>query len=621
MSSKFSSSKSDLKDYVLFMLSYSKPYKFALIGLVGLILIFIVSGRLIPLIFGWAVDFGIKEKNINYIYYCGFALLISNALRAILSFLISFQFRFMGQKILFEIRRDLLIHVQKMKISYFDKNSSGRIVTRIAHDSKSLGDLFADGLSGAFINIIEIFSILGALFYISWPMALTVLVVLPPVLWAAGVLSEKIREQFIHTKSKLSQINSFSAENLNGIQIIQLYGGETLVSKNFDQNVDEYKDLQLKSVTYFALLWPVVEFFQVFSILISLIVGLYLFNSNTLTIGEIGAFILMLQGFFRPLRFILEKYNQIQNGITSSQRIIRLFEEDTEEDVFLDESAKQSVDGNLASGAVANTKSKPQHGNVIEVKDLNFSYNKLDKVLNSINFKIKSGSKNAIVGRTGSGKTTLVSLLQGFYTSEPNVIFINNYAIENLNLTELRKKLLVVRQEEFIFKGTVRSNIAIGDKNTFYPVLKSVSNNKFPDLIEEFSSNAKNNDEKLSEILNLVGLNLSLDDPIDEMGANLSAGEKQLIALARVMVYDPEIVILDEATSNIDSVSEQKVLKAFDKVLEGRTSIVIAHRLTTVMKSDQILVLEKGKLVESGSPKDLMGDENSVFNGFYSELL
>lgn len=621
MNSKFSSSKSDLKDYVLFMLKYSKPYKYSLYSLVVLIIIFIISGRLIPLIFGWAVDYGIEAKNINYIYYCGFALLISNALRAILSFLISFQFRFIGQKILFEIRRDLLDHVQKMKISYFDKNSSGRIVTRIAHDSKSLGDLFADGLSGAFINIIEIFSILGALFYISWPMALTVLVVLPPVLWAAGVLSEKIREQFIYTKSKLSQINSFSAENLNGIQIIQLYGGEDLVSKGFNQSVDEYKNLQLKSVTYFALLWPVVEFFQVFSVLISLVVGLYLFNSNTLTIGEIGAFILMLQGFFRPLRFILEKYNQIQNGITSSQRIIRLFDEDTEDEVLSDQNSNTVSNNSTPSKPEDRNKRDNNLHDLIEVKNLNFTYNKSDKVLTSINFKIKAGSKNAIVGRTGSGKTTLVSLMQGFYQPEPNSIFINNQAIENLNLSELRKKLLVVRQEEFIFKGTIRSNIAIGDKNTFYPILNPENNNYSSDIVGQFESASRTNDNKLKEILNLVGLNLSLDAPIDEMGANLSAGEKQLIALARVMVYDPEIVILDEATSNIDSVSEHKVLKAFDKVLEGRTSIVIAHRLTTVMKSDQILVLEDGKLVETGTPSDLVGKPDSAFNTFYSELL
>ncbi len=603
MSSKFSSARKDLKDYILFMLNYSRPYKLALYGLVVLILVFIISGRLIPLIFGWAVDYGIEDKNINYIYYCGFALLISNALRAILSFLISFQFRYIGQKILFEVRRDLLDHVQKIKISYFDKNSSGRIVTRIAHDSKSLGDLFSDGLSGAFINVIEIFSILGALFYISWPMALTVVLILPPVLWAAGILSEKIREQFIYIKSKLSQINAFSAENLNGIQIIQLYGGEDLITKNFNQSVDEYKDLQLKSVTYFALLWPVVEFFQVFSILISLCVGLYLFNLKAITIGEIGAFILMLQGFFRPLRFILEKYNQIQNGITSSQRIIRLFDEETE-----DGTVETTDTINKATRLdVVRTDSKNKNNqnlkldseSAIEVRNLSFSYDKKVDVLKSVSFKIKHGSKNAIVGRTGSGKTTLVSLLQGFYSTENQSIFIEGQPIESFYVSELRKKLLVVRQEEFIFKGTVRSNIAIGNKDALHTGL----------------------DDQLKDVLKLVGLNLNLDDEIDEMGANLSAGEKQLIALARVMIYDPEIVILDEATSNIDSVSEQKVLMAFDKVLVGRTSIVIAHRLTTVLKSDQILVLEQGKLIESGRTLDLISNKESVFNGFYNELL
>lgn len=602
-----SSSQSDLKDYIYFMLKYAKPYKLSLYGLVLFIILFIVAGRLIPLIFGWAVDFGIEKKNINFIYYCGFALLISNGLRAILSFLISYQFRFIGQKILFEIRKDLLDHVQKIKISYFDKNSSGRIVTRIAHDSKSLGDLFADGLSGAFINVIEIFSILGALFYISWPMATTVVLVLPPVLWAAAILSEKIRKQFIFIKSKLSQINGFSAENLNGIQIIQLYGGEDLVSKNFNQSVEEYKDLQLQSVKYFALLWPVVEFFQVFSIVISLVTGLYLYNLNSssighISVGEIGAFILMLQGFFRPLRFILEKYNQIQNGITSSQRIIRLFDEPIEKNKA---HIHEQKDTHTNTSALVN--SKYDSKDIIEVKNLSFAYNNKDDVLKSISFKIKHGSQNSIVGKTGSGKTTLVSLLQGFYSVGPNMIFIDHQPIEILDVSSLRKKLLVVRQEEFIFKGTVRTNIAIGDRNM-----------KFNSDFNAFDSKL---DLKLETILNRVGLNFKLDDKIDEMGANLSAGEKQLIALARVMVYDPEIVILDEATSNIDSISEQKVLNAFDQVLAGRTSIVIAHRLSTVMKSDQILVLEQGRLIESGKPTQLIADQNSKFHGFYNELL
>lgn len=579
MTSRPSSSKSDLKDYVVFMMRYAKPYKVALILLVVYIVFFIISGRLIPLIFGWAVDYGIKEANKDFIYLCGFGLIASNAVRAILSFVISYQFRFIGQDILFKIRRDLLDHVQKIKITYFDKNASGRIVTRIANDTKSLGDLFADGLSGAFINLIEIASILLSLFFISWPMALAVVVILPPVIWGALILSELVRKQFILIKSKLSHINAFSAENLNGIEVLQLYGGEQGTVRNFNHNVDEYKDLQLKAVTYFALLWPLVEFFQVFSVLVSLVVGFYLLNSDLITIGQIGAFILMLQGFFRPLRFILEKYNQIQNGVTSSQRIIRLFDEKTES----------------SNGSKSDQVLEVSHGQpIIEVKNLDFAYKEGQPVLRNISFEIPAYSKTAIVGRTGSGKTTLVSLLQGFY--ESNNIKIYGQTIKDISIAQLREKLLVVRQDEFIFKGTVESNIAIGSKD------------------QKISS------EKLAATLKNVGLNLQLDSEIDEMGANLSAGEKQLIALARVMVYDPEIIILDEATSHIDSLSEKKVLKAFDKVLEGRTSVVIAHRLTTVLKADQILVLQDGLLVESGSPKDLIANPDSFFNSFYDEL-
>ncbi len=617
---KASSAQSDLKDYMQFMLRYARPYKLALVFLVIYILIFIVSGRLIPLIFGWAVDYGIKPANKNFIYFCGFGLIASNALRAILSFVISYQFRYMGQNILYKIRADLLNHVQKIKISFFDKNASGRIVTRVANDTKSLGDLFADGLSGAFINLIEIFSILIALFFISWPMALVVTLILPPVLWGAVVLSELIRKQYILIKSKLSQINAFCAENLNGIEVIQLYGGESETTKKFNLNVDEYKNLQLKAVTYFALLWPIVEFFQVFSVLVSLIVGFYLLNEDLITIGQIGAFILMLQGFFRPLRFILEKYNQIQNGVTSSQRIIRLFDEKIEnyndtsttsnssfENHTLNHTINEfgglnSFDTKIDSNSILK---KEKSTTVIEIKNLNFGYNDETLVLKNINCSIARGSKTAIVGRTGSGKTTLVSLLQGFYqmsnlnssNENESYIKINNTPIEDIPIALLRRKLLVVRQDEFIFKGTVESNISMGAKDQ------------------------KITTEKISETLKMVGLDLPLDTTVDEMGANLSAGEKQLIALARVMLYDPEIVILDEATSNIDSLSEQKVLKAFAKVLENRTSIVIAHRLTTVLQADLILVLQNGCLVESGSPKDLLAQPNSVFHSFYDELI
>ncbi len=582
---------SDLKDYVSFMYKYARSYNLTLVILVALIVIFIISGRLIPLIFGWAVDYGIKDKNINFIYRCGFALIACNSIRAVVSYLISFKFRFMGQEILYRVRRDLLEHIQKIKISFFDKNASGKIVTRISNDTKSLGDLFADGLSGAFINIVEIFSILAALFLISWHMALCVVLILPPVLWFGKVLSDKIREQFILIKSKLSAINAFSAENLNGIEVLQLYGGETQVAGNFDKNVDEYKNLQLNSVAYFALLWPIIEFFQVFSILISLIVGFYLLNDNLVTIGQIGAFVLLLQSFFRPLRFILEKYNQIQNGVTSSQRIIKLFNENTE----FYSSNSNSVSSDLAVQAL--DFGKDFEDPVIKVSNLNFSYDGKNKVIKDLNFEITSGSKTAIVGRTGSGKTTLVSLLQGFYPSPTGSMKIYNMSIETLPIDFLRKKLLVVRQDEFIFKGTVKSNILISSGE------RSIT------------------DYKLKEILDQVGLELTLDSEVDEMGANLSAGEKQLIALARVMVYDPEIIILDEATSHIDTVSEQKVLKAFDKIMSGRTSIVIAHRLTTVLKADQILILNDGKLVETGHPDELLRNPESVFNTFYNELL
>lgn len=577
------SASQDLKDYLLFMWKYLKGFRLTLIVLLFVILAFIITGRLVPIIFGWAVDFGITEKNLQLIYIYGGLLLICNFIRAIFSFISSYGFRYLGQKVLFGIRKDLISHVHKLPQKFFDKVSSGRIVTRISNDTRSLGDLFSEGFAGIFINLIEIISIIASLFWVAWPLAILVLLIFPPVLWLSYNLSEKIKNQYVIIKSKLSSINSYSAEALDGVHVLQLYNGETLAQNHFATEVKDYKNLQLIAHKLFAQLWPILEFFQLICIIISIAFGMVLIEKNLLTVGEISAFILLLQGFFRPLRYILEKYNQVQNGITSSQRIIGLLKEPIEN------TPLKHLDGETKPSKVLNTASP-----IIKANDLSFSYDGKKQILKHLNFEIFEGQKVAIVGRTGSGKTTLVSLLQRSYQPQDGQIYIQNQDINSYDLDELRKQVIILRQEEFLFKGDIQSNIQLG--------------------------NLKASKEQVQDICNKVQLQFKLTDPVAEMGANLSAGEKQLIALARALLFDPKVVILDEATSHIDSIAEKKVLNAMDQVLKDRTSIIIAHRLSTVLNSDLVIVLEDGRIVEQGTPAELI-ENQGPFNSFYKELL
>ncbi|MCO5114379.1 MAG: ABC transporter ATP-binding protein/permease [Bdellovibrionaceae bacterium] len=604
----------DLRSYFLFMWSYLKNYQITVFLLIFTVVVFVIAGRLIPIVFGWAIDFGMNEKDLSKIYFYAVILLACNLVRGILSFVCSYGFRYLGQKTLFSIRKDLVDHIHRLPMKFFDKTDSGRIVTRISNDTRSLGDLFSEGFAGILINLIEIASILISLFWVAWPLALIVLLTFPPVLWMTHLLSEQIRKKYIVIKSKLSSINTFSAESLDGIQVLQLYGGEEKAQQHFAKEVEDYKNLQLEAHVLFAKLWPILEMFQVACIILSIAFGLLMINHQMLTVGDISAFILLLQGFFRPLRYILEKYNQVQNGVTSSQRIIGLLQEGTESPLAIVEVSPTST----ASLTLKSQLSRiPAQHTILEAKDLSFSYlgstnaptatstntqfsNAKDRnsgkpTLHSLNFKINSGQKVALVGRTGSGKTTLVSLLQRFYQPQDQTLFLAGQDINSFDLLELRRNIVVLRQEEFLFKGTIRSNILLG--------------------------NVVANDAKVEEIRQRAFIKQSLDAPVEEMGSNLSAGEKQLIALARVLLFDPSIVILDEATSHIDSVLEKQVLAAMNQVLHGRTSIVIAHRLSTVMNSDLVIVLKDGEIVEMGPPEYLLENKSGDFSSFFDELL
>jgi len=543
----------------------------------SLVACFVVIGRILPFMFGYAIDEGIKQKNYSIIAYIAVGYLLLETLRAVLAFFQNYQIQRLGNQVLFEIRERLIHHVQHLPITYFEKNPSGRTVTRVTNDVYALGELFSQGFAAIFVNLVEMVSIFASLALISGSMTTATLLILPFLLFACAKLSHNIRIQFGATKRKLSMINAFSAESLSGIKVLQLFGRTHESRQFFDSLSRDYRVLQLSTVRLFATLWPVVEAFKIFTLAIALSLGAYFHQDFGMSVGHLSAYLLLLQSFFKPLKEILERYNQLQNSLASADRVFQMLDETRENHEGRD-FAKTRLEGR------------------IEFQDVSFRYSERSPyALQDVNLTILPGMSVALVGRTGSGKSTTISLLQKLYEPTRGEIWIDGVALKAVSAKALRARIGVVQQDSFVFSGTIFSNISLHD----------------PALTRERAMWAVEQ-AQCHEVLRKHG---GLDGLVQERGSNLSAGERQLLAFARVLAFDPQILILDEATANIDSLSERQIQKATEVITEGRTSIIIAHRLSTILRCDLIVVMDQGKIVESGTHAELL-----LAHGKYYEL-
>lgn len=544
---------------------------------------FVIVGRGLPFLFGYAVDEGIRHKHVSVIAYVAVAYFILESVRTVLSFLQSNHIQKLGNQVLFEMRERLINHVQNLPLSYFEKNPSGRTVTRVTNDVFALGELFSQGFAAIFVNLIEMVSIFVSLAFISWKMTGITVLILPPLFVICYMLSRRIRFQFGATKRKLAMINAFSAESLGGIKVLQLFGRTRESRMFFDQMSGEYRTLQMSTVRLFATLWPVIEAFNIFTLAVALFVGAYLHQKHGLSLGQLSAYILLLQGFFKPLKTILERYNQLQNSLASADRVFQLLDE-VEEDHSGRGFGRERLQGR------------------IEFQNVNFRYAEQSPyVLQDIDLKIAPGQSVALVGRTGSGKSTLIALLQKMYAVHEGEIRIDGIPMRELAPHELRPRIGVVQQDGFVFSGSFYSNISLFD----------------PKVTRERAEWAAEQ-AQCQEILSKHG---GIDGLIQERGSNLSAGERQLLAFARVLAFDPDILILDEATANIDSVSENAIQKATEAVTRGRTSVIIAHRLSTILHCDLIAVLDKGRIVELGRHEELLQKRGKYFELYRLQFL
>ncbi len=482
-----------------------------------------------------------------------------------------------GQVIIKDIRTRLYKHLLKLRLKFFDNTPIGRLVTRNVSDIETLADVFSEGLAAIIGDLLQIVTILGVMFYIDWKLTLVSLSTLPLMIISTYVFKEKIKVTFNDVRNAVSNLNSFLQEHITGMNIVQIFNREQREYEKFKEINKEHSAAHIRSVLYYSVYFPVAEIIQAIGIGLVVWYGAVGVLGMELQIGILISFIMYLQLFFRPIRMIADRFNTLQMGVVSSSRIFKLL---------------------ASSEHIANEGSfKPEkiQGN-IKLENVWFAYNDEEYVLKDISFGVKKGQTIALVGATGAGKSSIINLISRFYEINKGHIYVDGTDIRDFELGALRKHIGVVLQDVFLFSNSIYHNITLGNP--------SISKEQVMEAAELVG--AKKFIEKLPG---------GLDYNVMERGATLSVGQRQLISFVRAMVYNPEILILDEATSSVDTETEELIQESIEKMMKGRTSIVIAHRLSTIQKADQILVLHKGEIVETGTHETLLEK-----GGYYTQL-
>tara|TARA_B100000609_G_scaffold92892_1_gene74163 strand:+ start:678 stop:2450 length:1773 start_codon:yes stop_codon:yes gene_type:complete len=562
------------------LVRYVKPYKlnFLFVSFAAVLISFfsIFNQYLLKI----AVDDFITPKD-----YEGLVTIISIML-GILLFQVTFQFLFvfftnlLGQKVVFDIRTKLFSKIISFKMSYYNKSSVGRLVTRTVNDMETIASIFSQGLFMIVADLILMFSVLSVMLILSLKLSLIIFLVLPFILVATRLFQMAMKVAFNQVRNEVANLNSFVQERLSGIKEIQIFNRQLIEYNNFKKINERHKQAWLKTVWYNSIFFPISEIST--SITVGLIVWYAGFNNiaveNSISLGTIFLFIQLSQMLFRPLRQIADKFNTLQMGMVAANRVFKIL--DTEE--FVNDFGK--------------IKSKSIKGNILFDR-VNFGYDKDNIIIKNLSLKIKKGERIAIVGPTGSGKSTIIKLILRFFELNSGKINIDDVNIKDYSLKNLRSQISLVSQDIFLFADSIYNNISLFNKE--------ISDKDVESAAKEIGI--------LDFINNLPG---GFNYNVKERGVMLSEGQRQLISFLRAYVSNPKILILDEATSSIDSRTEQLIQYATNKIIEGKTSIIIAHRLSTILNADKILYLDNGMIKEFGSHKELI----KIDNGFYKKL-
>lgn len=579
MSSKVTGSILDVSLFKRLM-RYVRPYRFTFIFVLTAAILLSVFSTLNPYLLKITVDDYITLKD-----YDGMLIFIG-IMTGVLFLEVFFQFSFiyyanwLGQRVVYDLRRELFRRMIGFRMTFFDKSAVGRLVTRAVNDIETIASIFSQGLFMIIADLLKMLIVVGVMLSVSWKLSLIVFAVLPLILFATRKFQKAMKFAFDEVRTQVANLNTFVQERISGMHIVQLFVREHQEYQSFQEINEKHKKAWLKTVWYNSIFFPIAELST--SITIGLLVwygGLSVIaQENGITLGSIFLFIQLTQMLFRPLRQIADKFNTLQMGMVAVQRVFALMDTDSHipDDGFLE---------------TKDMKGKISFQNVV------FSYKEGETVINDISFNVNDGETIAIVGATGAGKSTIINLLSRFYDINKGSIELDDKNIKSYKLSSLRNAIAVVLQDVFLFADTIQNNISMWDS--------SISEEQVMEAARHIG---------IDKFISKLPGKLQYD--VKERGAMLSGGQRQLIAFLRVYVSNPSILVLDEATSSVDGETEELIQIATDRLTEGKTAIIIAHRLATVQKADRIIVMDKGKIVEMGSHEKLL----QIDGGFYQNL-
>ena len=569
-------------DRLLFgrLLKYTTPYYkiflLALLTVLGLAIFGALRPKVLQLAMDQNIENQFKPGFLKYIVWM-FILLF---LEVICNLTFIYTASWLGQSVVRDVRIKLFNHIHGFKMKYFDNSSVGVLLTRTISDMERIADIFGEGLFMIFSDILKMLVVGSVMFLMNWQLSVIVFITLPIIIIATKIFQKYMKRAFEEVRNEVSNLNSFVQERLTGMKIVQLFAREEIESKSFREINDRHKKGWIKTVWYNSIFFPIAELLS--SITLGIIIwigGINTVFAQTATVGDLAAFIMMVPMMFRPLHQIANKFNTLQMGMVAADRVFKVIDTKSNiEDIGID---------NLI-----------QFKGEIEFKNVHFSYVKDQPIIKDVSFKVRPGQTIAIVGSTGAGKSTIINLINRFYEIDKGQILFDGKDIKTISLKNLRNQISVVLQDVFLFADSILNNITLGDLKVSLENVKSAAKQiGIDEFIESLPGGYRYN--------------------VKERGIMLSVGQRQLISFLRAYILNPKVLILDEATASIDSYSEQLVQDATKKITKGRTSIVIAHRLATIQKADYIIVMDSGKIVESGSHNELLKNTKGAYYGLY----
>ncbi|WP_408034055.1 ABC transporter ATP-binding protein [Tenacibaculum sp. 1_MG-2023] len=571
----------DIKIFARLM-SFAKKYRVRFIIAALSTILLAGFAVLTPVILMTAIDDFTVTKDITRLLYFTIAMIVVLLIQVLFQFSFIYYANWVGQHIIRDIRAKTFRKILQFKMGYFDNSSVGKLVTRVVSDIETIANFFTQGVFMIVSDVLKMIVVIMVMFYTNWKLALIALATLPVLIYATKLFQIAIKSTFQDVRNQVANLNSFVQERVTGMKIVQLFNREKIEYKNFIDINNKHKKAHVKTVWYYSIFFPIAEILS--SIAIGLIVwygGLQVVEDKAVSVGAIIGFIKMAQMLFRPLRQIADKFNQLQMGIVAGERVFNII--DTESSI--------DKNGTITANNIQGT---------IDFKDVRFSYIKGAEILKGISFNVKKGQTVAIVGATGAGKSTIINLINRFYEIDSGEISIDNIPVQDYKITSLRQKVAVVLQDVFLFSDSILNNITLNNENISFEEVqiaaKQIGIHKF---IMTLPNNYHYN--------------------VKERGGMLSSGQRQLIAFLRAYVSKPSILILDEATSSVDTHSEQMIQYATDEITKDRTSIVIAHRLATIKKADMIIVMDKGCIVEKGNHTQLLKKHEGYYKNLYEK--